>query len=92
MLTVPSKEFMPYRVSFGYTDQNGILKTSNFQRYTGSVSLTPSFFQDHLNVNLNGKRRLYQNRFADTGALGSAVSFDPTKPVTNGSKYGGYFT
>ena len=49
------KEFMPYRVSFGYTDQNGILKTSNFQRYTGSVSLTPSFFQDHLNVNLNGK-------------------------------------
>ena len=86
------KEFMPYRVSFGYTDQNGILKTSNFQRYTGSVSLTPSFFQDHLNVNLNGKGVYIKNRFADTGALGSAVSFDPTKPVTNGSKYGGYFT
>ena len=72
------KEFMPYRVSFGYTDQNGILKTSNFQRYTGSVSLTPSFFQDHLNVNLNGKGVYIKNRFADTGALGSAVSFDPT--------------
>ncbi len=86
------KEFMPYRVSFGYTDQNGILKTSNFQRYTGSVSLTPSFFQDHLNVNLNGKGVYIKNRFADTGALGRAVSFDPTKPVTNGSKYGGYFT
>lgn len=77
------KEFMPYRVSFGYTDQNGILKTSNFQRYTGSLSLTPSLFNDHLNVNLNAKGVYIKNRFADTGALGSAVAFDPTKPVYN---------
>ena len=86
------KEFMPYRVSFGYTDQNGILKTSNFQRYTGSLSLTPSLFNDHLNVNLNAKGVYIKNRFADTGALGSAVAFDPTKPVYNNSKYGGFFT
>ena len=86
------KEFMPYRVSFGYTDQNGILKTSNFQRYTGSLSLTPTFFNDHLHVNLNGKGVYIKNRFADTGALGSAVAFDPTKPVYNNSKYGGFFT
>lgn len=86
------KDIVPYRVSVGYTDQNGILKTSNFQRYTGSLSLTPSLFNDHLNVNLNAKGVYIKNRFADTGALGSAVSFDPTKPVHNGSKYGGFFT
>ena len=33
---------MPYRISVGYTDQNGILKTSNFQRTTASVTLNPS--------------------------------------------------
>lgn len=49
------KDYLPYRVSFGYTNQNGILKTSNFERYTGSVSLTPKFFDDHLNMNLNAK-------------------------------------
>lgn len=46
---------MPYRVSFGYTNQNGIVKTSKFERYTASVSLAPSFFEDHLKVNANLK-------------------------------------
>lgn len=86
------KDFLPYRVSFGYTNQNGILKTSNFERYTGSISLTPSFFDKHLNVNLNAKGVYIKNRFADVGAVGGAVSFDPTKPVYNGSKFGGYYT
>lgn len=84
---------MPYRLSFGYTNQNGILQTSNFERYTGSVSLTPSFFDDHLRLNLNGKGVYINNQFADVGAIGGAVSFDPTKPVYNGNKkYEGFFT
>lgn len=85
--------FLPYRVSLGYTNQDGILKTSNFERYTGSLSLTPSFFDDYLKVNVNAKGVYIKNQFADTGAIGGAVSFDPTKPVYNGnSKYGGFFT
>lgn len=87
------KDILPYRASFGYTNQNGILKTSKFERYTGSVSLTPSFFEDHLNFNVNAKGVFIKNRFADTGAVGGAVSFDPTKPVMNGNtKFGGYYT
>ena len=87
------KDYLPYRVSFGYTNQNGILKTSNFERYTGSVSLTPKFFDDHLNMNLNAKGIYIKNQFADTGAVVGAVSFDPTKPVKNdNNKFGGYFT
>ena len=83
---------MPYRVSVGYTNQNGILKTSKFERYTGSVNLAPSFFEDHLNINFNAKGMISNNRFADTGAIGAAIAFDPTQPVMNGnSKYGGYF-
>lgn len=83
---------MPYRVSVGYTNQKGILDTSDFERYTGAISLAPSFFDDHLNINLNAKGMISNNRFADTGAIGAAVVFDPTQPVMNGNeKYGGYF-
>ena len=42
---------MPYRVSLGYTNQEGIVKTSNFERFTASVNVAPSFFNDYLKFN-----------------------------------------
>ena len=74
---------MPYRFSAGYTDQNGILKTSNFQRTTASVTLNPSFLDDHLKFNINGKFMYSHNRYAPTGAISEAVRFDPTQFVTS---------
>lgn len=82
---------MPYRVSFGYTNQNGIVKTSKFERYTASVSLAPSFFEDHLKVNANLKGMLAKNRYVDGGAVGSAVSFDPTQSVRSDDPYHQYY-
>ena len=74
---------MPYRVSVGYTDQNGILKTSNFQRATASVTLNPSFLNDHLKFNINGKFMYAHNRYANETAIGDATRMDPTHPVTS---------
>src|SRR5690606_13121391 len=34
---------IPYRVSYGYTKQSGILKNTDVGRHTLNVSLTPSF-------------------------------------------------
>lgn len=82
---------MPYRVSFGYTNQNGIVKTSKFERYTASVSLAPSFFQDHLKVNANLKGMIAKNRYIDGSAVGSAVSFDPTQSVRSDDPYHQYY-
>ncbi|QEM09503.1 SusC/RagA family TonB-linked outer membrane protein [Mucilaginibacter rubeus] len=83
---------LPYRVSAGYLDQDGVLKTSSMQRITGAINLSPSFFTDHLKVNLNAKGAQVKQRFANEGAIGSAVSFDPTKPVYSGnSRFGGYW-
>ena len=48
-------QYLLYRVSAGYTDQEGILKTSDFKRYTVALNLNPSLFDDHLTFNLNGK-------------------------------------
>lgn len=87
---------IPYRVSLGYTNQNGIIKTSNFERYTGAVNISPSFFDDHLKVNINAKGMLVNNRYADTGAIGQAAAYDPTQPVTSDEElyvksFGGYY-
>jgi TonB-linked SusC/RagA family outer membrane protein len=83
---------MTYRASYGYTNQNGILKTSNFERHSASIGLDPSFFNDHLKISFNFKGMFAQNTFPNEGAIGSAVTFDPTKPVRDPeSPWGGYF-
>jgi len=88
-----AKGKLPYRVSVGYTDQNGILKTSSLERYTGEVNLSPSLFTDHLKINFSFKGAQVKQRFANESAIGDAVDFNPTVPVYSGdnSKYGGYF-
>lgn len=82
---------LPYRVSFGYTDAEGILKTDDFKRSTGKVTLTPTFFDDHLKVEVNANGSQERNQFADRGAIGAAVGYDPTQPVYDeNSQYAGY--
>ncbi len=84
---------MPFRASVGYTDQDGILMGDNFNRMTGSLNIAPSFFDGDLRANVNVRFVRSENDFANRGAIGSAVFFDPTKPVLGSSSiYGGYYT
>ncbi|WP_321348063.1 TonB-dependent receptor [uncultured Draconibacterium sp.] len=84
---------IPFRASIGYSDQNGILKKSSMERWTGTVGFNPSLFDDHLKMNLNFKGMKINNNFSNQGAIGTAVSFDPTQPVYVGSdRYGGFYT
>lgn len=83
---------IPYRISLGYLNQDGILKTGNLQRKSASIVLSPKFFDNHLKVDINLKGAINNSRFADEGAIGSAVNFDPTQPIYSGYKrFGGYF-
>ena len=86
---------MPYRVSMGFTDQNGILKTGNYMRYTASVNVNPSFFEDHLKFNINGKFMYAHTKYANDAAIGNATRIDPTQPVYSSDKtyepYHGYW-
>ncbi|MFD0933221.1 SusC/RagA family TonB-linked outer membrane protein [Psychroflexus salinarum] len=84
---------VPMRVSLGYSDQNGILKGDNFARITGALNLTPTFLDDKLTLNFNARGSYVENTFADRGAIGAAVAFDPTQPVYDeNSPFGGYYT
>ena len=84
---------LPFRISGGYSDVSGILKTDKFNRYTGSVNITPGFFDNLLQVNLHAKAMINNNDFANRDAIWTSVAFDPTQAVYDPeSPYGGYFT
>ena len=89
-------EDLPYRLSLGYTAQQGIVKTSAMDRLTVGLNLTPSFLDDHLKVSINTKYMNVKNNFSNDGAIWSASRFDPTKPVNESgaphNRYGSYYT
>lgn len=88
-----SVKSIPYRVSYGYTNQEGILMNTQMERNSLNINLTPSFMDDHIKLNVSAKGSRIFNNFNDAGAVGNAVTFDPTRPVRDEvSPYGGYFS
>ncbi len=87
-------KWLPYRVSVSYTNNNGIMRTSKMDRATVGINLSPKFFDGLLSVNANLRGAYIKNRFADQGALGNAVSFNPTLPVytPGGNVFNNYTT
>lgn len=76
-----NKGGLPFRASVGYNYNEGTLKDGSNQRANASISLTPTFLQDHLSVNVNLKGIYNKADYMDGGAVGAAVSFNPTQPV-----------
>lgn len=84
---------IPYRASLGYTNFNGLLKRDNFNRISTNVNITPRLIDNRLQLNLGIKNVRTNNFFGNTGAIGSAIVYDPTKPVRDEfSVFGGYTT
>ncbi len=83
---------LPFRVSLGYSNQNGIVRKDKAERYTGNIVLSPSFFQDHLKLTLNAKGTVSKNNFNNSNAIWAAATFNPTLPVYSGNNeyLGGY--
>jgi iron complex outermembrane receptor protein len=83
---------LPYRISLGYLNQDGILKTDNLQKTSAAFVLNPVLFNKTLKVDINLKASQEKFRFANQGAIGSAVYFDPTQSIYSSNKrFGGYF-
>ncbi|MBS1919390.1 MAG: TonB-dependent receptor [Bacteroidetes bacterium] len=83
---------MPYRLSAGYMNQTGILKTGYLHRISTNLNLSPSLLDDHLKIDLNVIGSFSKSRFANTSAVWGANQFDPTQPVySKSSRYGGYW-
>ncbi len=86
---------VPFRVSYGNLNQQGIVITNKLVRNTGSVSLTPLLFDDRLSINVNAKGSVVDNRFVDNDVIRGAAFFDPTQPVraseSRFAPFGSYF-
>jgi iron complex outermembrane receptor protein len=85
-------EKVNFRVGLGYATEDGILKTSNFEKGTYSFKVGTKLLKDRLKVDVSYVLTQLNIRNANTGAISSAISYDPTKPVyTNNQTYGGYY-
>ncbi|MEY4594759.1 MAG: hypothetical protein RIQ47_1169 [Bacteroidota bacterium] len=83
---------LPYRLTLGYLSQEGILKRSELDRFSAGLNLSPTFINNKLKVDVNARFSSGKNFFADQGAIGAAIAFDPTKPINSDTTaYGGYF-
>lgn len=87
---------IPFRVSIGYLNQDGTLKTEHLDRISGSLVINPSLFNNHLNLSINLRGSINKNQIADKGAIWSASYFNPTNPVTTNDpfyiqNFGGYW-
>lgn len=87
-----SMKNLPYRVSLGYLNQDGILRTGNVQRTSLALNINPKLLDNSLKIDINLKGSYNKNRYADQGAIGAAANFDPSQPVLSGNaNYGGYW-
>lgn len=82
---------LPYRVGVNYTGTDGVLRGTDNQRLGANINLTPKFFDDLLSVNANVKGAYIVNNYGG-GALGSAISFNPTLPVHMNNVFNNYTT
>jgi len=83
---------IPTRLSIGFAGIEGNILTSQYDRATVSLSMNPSFFDNHFKIALNYNRAFEDNRFADAGQVGAALRYDPTQPVYDSSSpFGGFY-
>ena len=86
---------LPIRASIGYLNNEGLVKTNDYKRFSASLKLTPSFLNNNLKVDFNAKYlKVNKNAIDDGGAIGGALNMDPTKPIYDNSPsniFGGYY-
>lgn len=92
---------LPARLSLGYNRTEGIVRNNDYERFSGALKLTPTFFDKHLKVDFNIKGLVTDlNAIDQGGSIGAAVNMDPTKPIyvsqtglfgSPYNRFGGYY-
>lgn len=71
-----------YYGSFGFQDQEGILKNSKLKRYTGRINVSQKFLEDRLTVDVNlNATNTFNQRPPIEALVGGAISANPTLPA-----------
>jgi TonB-dependent starch-binding outer membrane protein SusC len=86
-----AKNSSSYRASFSYDDQNGIVKNSGLQRFTGRLNASHTLLDDKLKLDLHFTAANIKNEYAPISdnagyqgnLIGAAIQANPTMPVRN---------
>ncbi len=79
-----------YRLSGGHNKQEGVLKNSDYSRWTAGVHLNRKLLKDQLKLSLAYNTSKIDHEFGNTDAYVAAIRFDPTQaasrtePIDNG--------
>ncbi|PWK79290.1 iron complex outermembrane receptor protein [Mucilaginibacter oryzae] len=86
-----------FRASFGYDNQQGIVKNSSLKRLNGRINASQSFLNDRLKFDLQSTYSNVKDQFApitnnagfNGSLIGAAIQLNPTVPVfdTQGRYY-----
>ncbi len=80
-----------YRISLGYQNEEGVLRTSETQRVNASVKYNRPFFDDRLDLDINLRGSRTDDQYAPS-VIETAATFAPTQPVSDESnERTGYF-
>ncbi|MBT8271312.1 MAG: TonB-dependent receptor [Flavobacteriaceae bacterium] len=72
-----------FRANYNHTSQQGVLSGDLYERNALNLSFVQRLLDNDLKLTLTSKGILDDNKFANNGAIGAAVGFDPTQPVRN---------
>ena len=93
-----SRYGIPFRASVGYADQQGVVKTTDYRKLTGAITVSPSFFNDDLKVdagvwlaNEKSSPLMGVSNRNQPNPIENAIFINPTYPVHEANSYGGYF-
>ncbi len=70
-----------FRLGLSQVNEEGTLRTSDYRRSTFNLSVTHRALNNDLKLTLTAQGALEEIGNADGGAIGSAIVFDPTRPV-----------
>lgn len=72
-----------FRVNYNHVSQQGTLLRDLYERNAFNTSFVQRLLDNDLKLTLTAKGTLDEFFFADEGAIGAAIQFDPTQPVRN---------
>jgi iron complex outermembrane receptor protein len=84
-------EASTWRLSFGYLNQDGVVRGTTARRMSLGMNYAQRMFDDRLNVHasLRGSRTL--DKFTPGGVLSNAAQMGPTQPVFNPASPTGFY-
>ena len=80
-----------YRLSLGYLDQQGVIRSSSTQRVSVGLSYDQHRVGDRFGIKFNLKASRAYDQFQAGDAIGDALSMAPTQPVYDTANATGYW-